>query len=121
MNVTSTTRPAPPAPAGNATEPAPRNNAAAGNSLPVPGKPAPAKVPVSPPVSIEKAIEQIQAYLKDSKRQLAFERDASTERTVIKVIDAASGEVIRQFPSEEVLKIAAIIDTQGFRSFDELA
>jgi flagellar protein FlaG len=121
MNVTATTRTGPPAPAGKAAEPAPRGSAAAGNALPSPGKAAPVAAPAPPPVSIEKAIAQIQAYLNDSKRQLTFERDDSTDRTVVKVIDEASGEIIRQFPSEEVLKIAAFIDAQGFRTFDELA
>jgi flagellar protein FlaG len=120
MNVTATTSATAPAPASAVHEPAPRS-AAAGNSLPGTGKNAPAPARAAPPADIEKALAQIQAYLKDSQRQLTFEQDAASDRTVIRVIDETSGEVIRQFPSEEVLKIAALIDAQGFHTLNELA
>jgi flagellar protein FlaG len=120
MNVTATIQPGPPGATGTGKAQAPRAEAS-GNVLPVAGKNAPRPPAAAPTISIEKALQQIQAYLNDSRRQLAFEQDASTDRTIIKVIDPASGEVIRQFPSEEVLKIAAIIDAQGFRTVDELA
>jgi flagellar protein FlaG len=120
MNVTAPTRTNPQAPASAGKDAAPRAEAG-GNPLPLPGRNAPPQASAANPVSIEKALQQIQAYLKDSRRQLTFERDESSDRTVIKVVDPASGEVIRQFPSEEVLKIASIIDAQGFRTIDELA
>jgi flagellar protein FlaG len=94
----------------------------AGKALPPAGNRMPAESRTQPPsISVEKALEQIKSYLQDSQRQLNFQRDESTGRTVIRVIDPNSGEVIRQMPSEEVLKLAAIIDTQGFRTLNELA
>ncbi|MEE3516474.1 flagellar protein FlaG, partial [Pseudomonas aeruginosa] len=36
--------------------------------------------------------------------------DDSSGQVVVKVIDGDSGEVVRQIPSEEVLKLAARLD-----------
>ncbi len=120
MNVTATTQATMTAPARAGTEPA-RGSEPAGKTLPAGGSTRPPERNSTPPVDIERALEQIKAFLSESKRQLDFERDESTGRTVIKVIDPASGEVIRQFPPEEILKIAAIIDAQGFHTVDEQA
>ena len=116
MNVTGTNMPT----ATRAAEPNRPANAG-GKALPPSGKSQPAAAPSPPPVSIDKALEQIRAFLSESKRELTFQRDESSGRTVIRVINPSSGEVLRQFPSEEVLKIAAIIEAQGARTFDELA
>ena len=44
------------------------------------------------------------------KRNLNFSIDDSSGQVVVKVIDGDSGEVVRQIPSEEVLKLAARLD-----------
>jgi flagellar protein FlaG len=41
------------------------------------------------------------------KRKLNFSIDSGTERVVVKVIDEESGEVVRQVPPQEMLRIAA--------------
>lgn len=120
MNVTATIQ-GTPAVAVPTVKQAPRKAETTGNDLPATGKPAPQANHSPPPVSIEKALQQIQAFLSDSKRELTFERDETSGHTIIRVIDPVSGDIIRQFPSEEVLKIAAIIDAQGFRTVNELA
>jgi flagellar protein FlaG len=122
MNVTTTSQSsaAAPAQASPGREPTPATQTD-GKSLPAGGStlpPAPA-TPTAP--DIERAVEQIRAFLSESKRELTFERDEDSGKTVIKVIDPASGEVIRQFPPEELLKIAAILESRGFHTFDELA
>lgn len=76
----------------------------------IPGKDLPHAGERPPPISIDKAIEQIQAFLSESRRQLTFERHEASGRTIIRVLDAATGEVIRQFPSEEILRIAGMLD-----------
>ena len=56
--------------------------------------------------TVEAAARQIESYLKSVGRTLEFRVDAETQRTVVTVRDATSGEVIRQIPNEEVLKLA---------------
>lgn len=41
-----------------------------------------------------------------SQRNLEFSVDTDSGRDVVKVLDGESGDVIRQFPSEDVLKLA---------------
>jgi flagellar protein FlaG len=41
------------------------------------------------------------------KRKLNFSIDSGTEKVVVKVIDEESGEVVRQVPPQEMLRIAA--------------
>jgi flagellar protein FlaG len=120
MNVTATIAASPPAESGAGRKPA-RPPEAAGNSLPVTGNAPPPERAKPAPATIDRAIEQIRTYLSESKRQLNFERDDSSGRTIIRVLDSVSGQVIRQIPSEEVLKIAAFIDAQGLHTFDEMA
>lgn len=119
MDVTATTREAAtsaaPAPA------APRKAAAGGKALPPAGQDAPVQRQPTPAETVENAIEQIRSFLRDSQRQLNFSRDEITGRTVIRVIDPASGEVIRQMPPEEILNLAAMLHRKGFHTLDELA
>ncbi|AYC32517.1 flagellar biosynthesis protein FlaG [Pseudomonas cavernae] len=55
---------------------------------------------------VESALSSIQDFVQNIQRNLNFTLDDSTGRVVVKVTDTASGEVIRQIPSEEVLKLA---------------
>lgn len=56
--------------------------------------------------SVESAIEEIRDFVQTQRRDLNFSYDEGSRRSVIKVTDAESGDVIRQIPSEEVLKLA---------------
>jgi flagellar protein FlaG len=85
-----------------------------GKTLPVNGENRPSAPPLRA-VSLDGAIEQIKAYLSQSQRQLDFQYDKSVGRTVIKVIDPSSGEVIRQIPAEEVLRMAAALEANTSR------
>lgn len=123
MNVTTTHQTE--APAGPVAEksaaPSAPATTADGRNLPPVGLFTPVERPerAVPKVSIEKAVEQIQAFLSNSKRQLSFRWDKVSGRTIIRVIDPAFGEVIRQFPPEELLKVAAFVNSRGFHTFDE--
>ena len=76
----------------------------------------PATIPVKPivvkaaPVPREDVREvtarvarQLEEYLKDSGRNVEYRVDADAGATVITVRRADTGEVVRQFPSEEAL------------------
>jgi len=52
------------------------------------------------------AIEVIADFMNLATRNVNFYQDDESEKTVIKVFDAESKELIKQFPSEEVLEIA---------------
>ncbi len=49
--------------------------------------------------------EQLREYMKSNDRDLEFSVDDSAGSTVITVRDASSGDVIRQIPNEEALRI----------------
>jgi flagellar protein FlaG len=56
--------------------------------------------------AIRAAAKQIDSFLKSIGRSLDIRVDDDTGRTVVTVRDANSGDVIRQIPSEEALKLA---------------
>jgi flagellar protein FlaG len=62
--------------------------------------------------SLEKAVEQIQRYLKDSGSNLSLAFDEAADRYVAKVVNSATGEVVRSIPSEEVLELARTINVK---------
>jgi flagellar protein FlaG len=62
--------------------------------------------------------ERIRQYLRESGRELDFRIDADTNRTVVTVRDQTTGEVIRQIPSEEVLRIARSLSSPIERLVD---
>lgn len=56
---------------------------------------------------LEQVAKQLQAFIGKMNRGLEFSVDEDSGRDVIKVIDRKSGEVIKQYPSEEVLSLVA--------------
>lgn len=59
---------------------------------------------------VEKAAKEVNDFLKPINNSLQFQLDDDTGKTIVKVIDVATKDVIRQFPSEEMLSIAKAID-----------
>lgn len=60
---------------------------------------------------IDQAMTEVKKALAPVARNLQFSVDDETGRTIIKVIDASTNEVIRQMPSEELLAITKAIDS----------
>jgi flagellar protein FlaG len=52
------------------------------------------------------ALEELQTFLKQSRSELSFQVDESTGRTIFKLVNADTKQVIRQVPSEEILAMA---------------
>ncbi|MDX1723034.1 MAG: flagellar protein FlaG [Pseudomonas sp.] len=78
-----------------------------------------ARAPVLAPVdaegradreSLEQAVSSIKDFVQAIRRDLNFSLDDSSGRIVIKVTDSASGDVIRQMPTEEALRLAESLD-----------
>ena len=106
QQLTSAARRQNPAPASVSTPASAGNEAIGGNGLP----PAVAKVEFSEPVSGDKQIQEAVAKLSDFvqsvQRDLSFSVDDSTGETIITVIDSKTDEVVRQIPSEYVVRLA---------------
>lgn len=59
---------------------------------------------------IEDAVSSIQNFVQTVQRNLNFSLDDASGRVVVKVTDGSSGEVIRQIPSEEALRLAESLE-----------
>jgi flagellar protein FlaG len=55
---------------------------------------------------IESAVSQLNEFVQSNNRQLNFSVDEGSNKQVVKVTDAQSGKIIRQIPSEELLKLS---------------
>lgn len=62
------------------------------------------------PSSLKQATEKLNQAMRMMASNLQFTVDEETGIDVVKVVDADTKEVIRQFPSEEVLAIAQAFD-----------
>lgn len=77
---------------------------------------APVDVPVRAvarqpsPEELKQAVAAINRNLQQANRNLEFSVDADTDRTVVRMIDTSTGELIRQFPSEAALAISRDIE-----------
>lgn len=55
---------------------------------------------------LKMAVKEIEKFVQSVKRNLEFSIDEPSGKVVVKVIASDSGEVVRQIPNEEVLKLA---------------
>lgn len=80
----------------------------------------PQQVAVAPPAAdLKQAVERIQSYLKSVNHALEFRVDSDSGRTVVSVLDVETGDLIRQFPSEEVLRLAQLAEEQSVPLLNE--
>ena len=61
-------------------------------------------------IAVQRAAEQIDRKLAESFSDLRISVDDTLNRPVVRVVDSNSGELIRQVPSEEALRIAKRLD-----------
>lgn len=97
-----------PSPAGLATaEP----TVAARPPIQAPPPVAPATpTPAPPALVLSEVVERARATVRDVASNLEFSVDNDTGKTVVRVVDASTQELIRQIPSEEMLSIARNMD-----------
>ncbi len=57
-------------------------------------------------VDISEALNVISDFAKNSMKNVSFNNDNSSGKTVITVFDKETNEVISQFPSEKIIKMA---------------
>ena len=67
------------------------------------------------------AIDQLNGYLEATQRGLHFSIDDDSGRTIVRVVDMETDEVIRQIPSEEMLALIRHFSEVTGKIFDEVA
>lgn len=72
-------------------------------------------------MTLEQAITKLQEFVQGMQRDLNFSVDAESGRTVVKVIDSSSDEVVRQIPSETVLSLARNLERIKGALFEDKA
>lgn len=55
---------------------------------------------------LKMAVQEIEKFVQSVKRNLEFSIDEPSGKVIVKVIASDSGEVVRQIPNEEVLRLA---------------
>ena len=56
--------------------------------------------------ALDEALNVVTNFLQLSTQNVNFEKDETSDKTIIKVFDGQSKDLIKQFPSEEVIDIA---------------
>jgi flagellar protein FlaG len=82
------------------------------------------QTPAVPPAElhrIESVTRQIDSFLRSINRSLQFRVDESTGRMIVSICDAETGEVIRQVPGEEAVRIAQNLENRLSGMLDETA
>lgn len=59
---------------------------------------------------VQQAMEDVRKAITPVAQDLLFSIDEDTGKTIVKVVDASTDEVIRQIPSEEIISIAKALD-----------
>lgn len=76
-------------------------------------QPAPEQAQDVPEMTAEEmqaVADKLNEFMQNGQRNLNFSVDKDTDEMVIKVMDTETQEVIRQFPSEEALKLTKHIE-----------
>ena len=67
---------------------------------------------------LEAAVKQMEQFFQSVHRNLEFSIDEASGKVVVKVIASETGEVVRQLPSAEALKIADSLHNAHSLLFD---
>lgn len=75
-------------------------------SRPVAAPAAPSTPPVPSTADLQEAVATLNQAMQQSNRAIEFSVDSDSQRTVVRMVDTDTGELIRQFPSEATLAIS---------------
>lgn len=67
------------------------------------------------------AVERIRTQMQSLQRNLNFSVDDSSGNVVVQVLDGDSGKVVRQIPSEDILRLAERLDEMRSLLFEAKA
>ena len=68
-----------------------------------------AAMSVPEPIDVQKAMEMLNKFAEEQKKDVSFSVDKESKASVIKVFRTQTGELIKQFPTEEILAMKARI------------
>lgn len=71
-------------------------------------EPARTRAPVES--EVREAVKEANRHFQEQSLNLQYSMDDDTKKMIIRLVDASTGEVIRQIPSEEMLAIARALD-----------
>ena len=72
-------------------------------------------------VDMTELVERFRSQVQSIQRDLNFSVDDSTGDVVVQVIDGDSGKVVRQIPSEEILRLTERLDEMRSLMFEAKA
>jgi flagellar protein FlaG len=61
-------------------------------------------------LSVQDAVKRLSEFVASTNSEINFSVDQVSGVQVVKVMDKQSGDVIRQFPSEEAIQLAQVLD-----------
>jgi len=75
-------------------------------SAPQPLNEMPRAAEASPKESAYSAVDKFKTLVQELQRNLDFSVDEASGQVVVKVVDGESGKLVRQIPSEELLRLS---------------
>ena len=93
---------------GNSHEPAGQKRAEPAHPKPVP-EPSPDEKPADR-TALDQAVGKVREVFQAAAPRVQFEVDADLHRVVVKIVNGESGELIRQIPEEEILRLARSLE-----------
>ena len=70
------------------------------------------------PIDVQKAVEKLNTIAESQRKNIQFSVDEKSDSTVIKVFKTQTGELIKQFPPEEILAMRAKVRNNTNLFFD---
>lgn len=67
---------------------------------------------------VAKQVEELNRFVRARNAQIQFEIDDSSARLVTKIVDISTREVLRQIPSEEILRMAEALSESSAPNSD---
>ena len=72
-----------------------------------------AQIPKNAPEQIKEVIARLQTTLQDVEPRIELSVDKELNQVILRILDKESGELIRQIPSEDVLKLERFLADQS--------
>ena len=84
-------------------------------------EPTPAPAPAPEPQDVSEAMEKLNARFAPHRMEAQYSIDEHTKDIIIKIVNADSGEVVRQIPTESALRLVAALRSSAPHLLDEKA